>query len=95
MVAPATSNCQLAVVAKLSGRNTPEQELSVEVADVDSIEVDDMDVFEAEQGQVGKDLATQSACSNNQDLEVFTQTSLCLDDEHGTGFVSYSAVSST
>lgn len=56
----------------------PEEELAIEVGDVDSVHVNDMDVCKAQQGQVGQDLAAQPSSANDEDLAFRTQELLCL-----------------
>ena len=43
----------------------PKQELSVEVADIDGVHVDQVDALEPHQGQVLEDLAPQAAGPND------------------------------
>lgn len=46
----------------------PKEKLPVQVADVDCVHVDDVNVFEAHQRQIGKDLASETSSSNYEDL---------------------------
>lgn len=45
-------------------RSTPEQELAVEVRDVDSVQIDHIDVAKARQSKVFQQLATQATGSD-------------------------------
>ena len=47
---------------------SPEQKLSVQVADVDSVKVNDLDLGEACHGQTFDKFTTDSSCSNYQDV---------------------------
>lgn len=46
----------------------PEQELTVKVGDVDGVHIDDVNVFEAGQGQVLEDFTAQTTGTNDQNL---------------------------
>jgi len=59
-------------------RRLPEQELTVEVGNIDGIHVNNMDVLEARQGQVGQNLATESTSSNDKDLDLISEKVLDL-----------------
>ena len=49
----------------------PEQELPVQVADVNGVHVDDVDVFEAHEGQILEEFTTEASGSNDK---YFTST---------------------
>ena len=48
--------------------NSPEEELSVQITNVDRVHVDDMNVLEPRQGEVGEDLTSQTTCADNKDF---------------------------
>ena len=51
----------------------PEEELPVQIANVDGVHVDDMDVLEPGQGKVREDLATQSTSTNHKNLALVSE----------------------
>ena len=44
-----------------------EEELAIEVAEVDGVEIDDVDLAEAGQGEVLEEFAADAACADEQD----------------------------
>lgn len=46
----------------------PKEELAIEVADVDSVHVDYMNISEPTESQVGQDLAAQTAGADDENL---------------------------
>lgn len=48
----------------------PEEKLPIEVADIDSIHINDMNVLEAHERQVRKDLASQTSSTDHQYLRL-------------------------
>lgn len=46
----------------------PKEKLSIQVADIYSVHVDDVNVFEPSQCQVGQNLATKASSSDHQDF---------------------------
>lgn len=56
----------------------PEQELAIEIADVNCVHVDDMDVLEAEQREVRQDLASQTSSADDENLALLAQELLDL-----------------
>lgn len=63
----------------------PEEKLSIEVTDVNSIHVDYMDVFESGQGKVGEDLTAKTAGANYKDLGLIAQEVFDLEKDHALG----------
>ncbi|RUP50504.1 hypothetical protein BC936DRAFT_138840 [Jimgerdemannia flammicorona] len=61
----------------LSPSHSPEQKLSIEITDVDGVHVDHVDVTEAREGEVLKDLTAKTASSDDEDL-AGVQEVLCL-----------------
>lgn len=57
---------------------SPEEELAIQVANVDGIHVDDMNVLEARQREIREYLTTQAACTNDQDLALISEEILNL-----------------
>ena len=53
--------------------------MSVEIADVDCIHINYVNVLEASQCQIGQDLATQTASADNQNLGLISQKVFYLD----------------
>lgn len=58
--------------------SAPEEELSVEVADIDRVHVNDVNVLEASQSEVGENLTTKATSADDKDLRLVTQEVLHL-----------------
>ena len=58
--------------------NTPEQELPIQVADVYRVHVNDVNVLEARQGEVGENLASETPCTDDEDFGLIPQEVLDL-----------------
>jgi hypothetical protein len=59
----------------------PEEKLSVKIAYINCIHVNDMDILEAGKGQIGEDLTSKSSCSDYQDSRGFSEKFLDLFQE--------------
>lgn len=59
-------------------RCLPEKKLPIEVADIYGIHVNDVNVLEAGEREVGKDLASQSSSANHEDLALIPEEFLNL-----------------
>lgn len=55
----------------------PEQELPIQIADIDGVHIDYMNVAKTRQGQILEDLATQTAGAYDEDLAAVEKV-LCL-----------------
>lgn len=55
------------------GINSPEKKLSVKVANIDSVHVDNMDVLETGQREVRKNFASKAASTYDEDLALVSQ----------------------
>jgi hypothetical protein len=53
--------------------HTPEEELSVEVADINCVHIDNMNIFESKQGQILQNLTSKSTSSNYKNARVDIQ----------------------
>lgn len=51
-----------------SGIGAPEQKLTIEVADIDGVHINDVNILEPCQREVGQNLATQPASADDQDF---------------------------
>ena len=56
----------------------PEEKLSVEIAYINCIHVNDMNILEASKGQISQDLTSKSSCSDYQDSRGFSEKFLDL-----------------
>lgn len=61
-----------------AAQHIPEEELSVKIADVYGIHVDDMNILEPGKCQVGEDLAAKAPSTDDQDLALVAQELLDL-----------------
>lgn len=64
---------------RVKGRYVPEQELTVQIADVDGVHVDNMDILESGKSQIGQNLAPQSTSANDKDFDPLTKPFLGLE----------------
>ena len=64
-------------------RDAPEQELSVQIADVYGVHVDNMDILEPRQSKVREDLTSQTSGTNDQDLALAPKECFDLDTSAG------------
>lgn len=55
-------------LSNASAHNAPEQELSIQVADIYGVHIDNMDILEPRQGEVGEDFASQTSSPDDKDL---------------------------
>ena len=62
-----------------SGEDKPKEKLPVQIANVDSVHVDYMDVLEPGQGQVGQDLTTKTTRTNDKNFGLISQEILHLE----------------
>ena len=53
-------------IIKLWG--VPEQELSIEIADIDRVHVNNMDILEPRKREIGENLTAETTGPNNQDF---------------------------
>jgi len=60
-------------VKDIHKNNAPEEELPVKIADVYSIHINNVYIFESHQSQVGKNLASEASCANDEDFTLFPQ----------------------
>lgn len=51
----------------------PKQKLTIEITDVDGVHVDDMNILEASQREIGKNLAAETASTDDQDLGLISK----------------------
>lgn len=56
----------------------PEEKLSVQVADIYRVHVDDMDVLESGKSEVGQDLTSKTTSTNDKNLATVSQKALDL-----------------
>lgn len=49
-------------------QNVPEKELPVQITDVNGIHVNDMDVLEPWQCEIGENLTTKATCTDDEDF---------------------------
>lgn len=59
-------------------QGSPKQKLAIQIADVDRVHINDMDVLEARQREVREDLASKAACADDEDLRLVAQEVLDL-----------------
>ena len=55
-------------IHKCGEEQLPEQKLSVQVTDINSIHVDYMNIFKSRQRQIGQDLTSETTSADDQDL---------------------------
>jgi hypothetical protein len=56
----------------------PEEKLTIKIADVDSVHVDEMDVLEPSQSKIGEYLASQTTCADDKNFALVPQEVLHL-----------------
>jgi hypothetical protein len=77
-----TSFClsrQVRNAEKRRAKRVPEEELAVEIADINGVHVDDMNILEAGQSQVGKNLAAETTSANDEYLCLIPEKVFDLD----------------
>ena len=53
---------------KLYGRSSPKEELSIEIGDINSVHINDMNLLETGEREIFEDFTTQAACTYDQNL---------------------------
>lgn len=56
----------------------PEQELPIQIANVDRIHINDMNIFKSRESQIGKNLASQTTSPDAQNLALASQKTFDL-----------------
>ena len=54
--------------------------MPVQITDVDGVHVDDMNIFESSQGEIGEDLTSKTPCTDYEDLALIAEEIFDLDE---------------
>jgi hypothetical protein len=60
------------------GLRSPKKKLPIKITDVDCVHVNNVNILESCQGQIGENFTSQTTCTNNKDFALIPQEVLDL-----------------